>query len=153
MESQREKVGNKAYIPLDISFALGTQRDQKQDKQHEIYMANASPSCWGPNATYIPPACVRGNANFSIRVGGNANFSIFRYQTVGIPNAKFLRWGYCPTRTPNARGFALQWNIGLTVLFPYSLQCRPVSLPCSLSCYAATMGVLHNMDQGCEFLY
>ena len=47
-------------IPLDIVFVLGTQHDQKRDKQHEIYMAKASPSHWGPNASYIPPASVGG---------------------------------------------------------------------------------------------
>ena len=33
--------------------------------------------------------CVRGTANFSVRVGGNANFSVFRYQHVGIAKANF----------------------------------------------------------------
>ena len=92
-------------------------------------MADASPSRWGPNTTYIPPARVGGNANFRVRVGGNTNFRIcvggntnfrvcvgsarlYRYQHVGIPNAKFSHWEYSPTRTPNARGFALQWNKG-----------------------------------------
>ena len=56
---------------------------------------------------------VGGNANFSVRVGGNANFISFRYQHVGIPNAKLWRWGSKPTQGPNANGFALQWNIGL----------------------------------------
>ena len=44
---------------------------------------------------------IGGNANFSGRVGGNTNFSIFRYQHVGIPNAKLSCWGYqreAPTR-------------------------------------------------------
>ena len=54
-----------------------------------------------------------GNANFSVSVGGNANFSIFRYQHVGIFDAKFWRWGSKPTSGPNANGFASQWNIGL----------------------------------------
>ena len=42
---------------------------------------------------------VRGNANFSIYVGGNANSSVFRYQHVGtcIPNAKVWHWGSKPT--------------------------------------------------------
>ena len=40
---------------------------------------------------------VEGNANFSIRVGDNANFSDFRYQHVGIFNAKLWRWGSEPT--------------------------------------------------------
>ena len=70
---------------------LGTQREGIGSKEHEIYMPNASPSHWGPNATYIPPARVGGwhwgNTNFNVCVQGNANFSIFRYQHVGIPNA------------------------------------------------------------------
>ena len=33
--------------------------------------------------------CIGGNINFMFRVGGNANLSVFRYQHVGIPNAKF----------------------------------------------------------------
>ena len=39
-----------------------------------------------------------------------------RYQHVGIPIAKFWRWGHCPTPTPNARYFVSQWNIGLSLL-------------------------------------
>ena len=56
---------------------------------------------------------IGGNANLRFGVGGNANFSVFRYQLVGIPNAKLWRWGSKPTRGPNVNGFALQWNIGL----------------------------------------
>ena len=104
----------KACIPLDIAFGLGTQHYQKRDKQHQIYMANASPSRWGPNATYIPPTRVGGNAKFSVPIGDNANFSVFRYQHVGIPNVELWRWGSKPTPGPNANGFASQWNIGLT---------------------------------------
>ena len=39
---------------------------------------------------------VVGNANVSVCVGGNANFSVFRYRHVGIPNAKLWRWGSKP---------------------------------------------------------
>ena len=53
------------------------------------------------------------NANFSIRVWGNANFSVFRYQHVGTPNAKMWCCGSKPTAGPNANGFASQWNIGV----------------------------------------
>ena len=35
--------------------------------------------------------CVGVNASFSIRIGGNANLSVFKYQHVGIPNAKLSR--------------------------------------------------------------
>ena len=54
---------------------------------------------WGPNATYIPPVRVGsllwGNANISLCVGGNTNFSVFGYQHVGIPNAKPFALGPC----------------------------------------------------------
>ena len=110
---------------LLLARVAGLKSDNMNDihKQHEIYMANASPSRWGPNATYIPPALiggwalgVGGNANFSVRVGGNANFSAFRYQHVGIPNVKLWLWGSKPMRGPSVNGFALQWNIGSTLV-------------------------------------
>ena len=56
--------------------------------------------------------CVGGSANLMFRVGGNANFSVFRYQHVGIPMAKLWIWGSKPMPGPNANGFASQWNIG-----------------------------------------
>ena len=37
-----------------LIFALPMRK--KVHKQHEIYMANAGPSRWGPNTTYIPLA-------------------------------------------------------------------------------------------------
>ena len=45
---------------------------------------------------------------------------IFRYQHVGIGNTTCSRWGQNPTQSPNASGFALQWNIGfpLTPITP-----------------------------------
>ena len=53
-----------------------------------------------------------GNAIFMFHVGGNANFSTFRYHHVGIPKTKLWHWGSKPTPGPNANGFALQGNIG-----------------------------------------
>ena len=41
----------------------------------------------GPNATYIPLTCV------GVSRWGNANFSVFRYQHVGIGNANCGVWG------------------------------------------------------------
>ena len=77
-----------------------------------MYMANAYILHWG--TVSVPVGCgVRGNANFSVHIGCNTSFSIFRYQHVGIGNAKMWRWGSKTTRGPNANGFALQWNIGL----------------------------------------
>ena len=51
---------------------------------------------------------------------------VFRYQHVCIGNTKSLRGGSKPTRSPKATGFALQWNIGLTLklLFPQVLKPR-----------------------------
>ena len=53
-------VSSKAHIALEIVFSLATQRKWKWHKQHEMYMANAKMLRWGPNATYISPACVGG---------------------------------------------------------------------------------------------
>ena len=52
-------------------------------------------------------------------VGGNANFrfGVFRYQHVGIPNAKFWRWGSKQMPGPNANVFESQWNIGFKLDF------------------------------------
>ena len=55
--------------------------------------------------------CFGGNTNFMFRVGGNANFSVFRYQHVGIGIAKLWCWVSKPTQGPKANGFASQWNI------------------------------------------
>ena len=79
-------------------------------------MANANILRLAPNATYNSPARigvrVGGNGNCCVRVWGNANH---RYQHVGIPNTKLWRWGTKPARGPNENGFALQWNIDLTM--------------------------------------
>ena len=69
--------------------------------------------------------------NLDLASGGLASgniFSHFRYQHVGIPNAKFWRWGHCPTPAPNARYFAFWWNIGFRIRdFPTYLR-KPNSL-------------------------
>ena len=82
-----------------------------------MYTAKAKILRWGPNTTYIlltrVGVCIGGNANLRFGVGGNTNFSVFRYQHVCVPNAKLWRWVSEPTQGPNANGFALQWNIGL----------------------------------------
>ena len=56
------------------------------------------------------------------RIGGNANFSVFSYKHVGIPDAKLWRSGFEPTPGPNANGFASLWNIGFRCLsFTYGI--------------------------------
>ena len=47
-------------------------------------------------------------------VGGNANLKLCVGSKLVSPT-KFWRLGHCPTPTPDARYFALQWNIGLTL--------------------------------------
>ena len=59
--------------------------------------------------------CVGGTTNFMFRFGGNTNFSVFRYQHVGMPNTKLWCWGSKPMPGPNANGFASQWNIGFRI--------------------------------------
>ena len=87
-----------------------------------MYMANASPNARGPNATYIPSAHIGlalGLWKLALSQGGFAlggirveSARLFRYQYVGIGNANRSRVGPDPTRSPNASGFTLQWNIG-----------------------------------------
>ena len=102
---------------LALNFLLGKKKKKKKlrscftwvlrmklTQKREVYMANGSPNARVPKATYIPPACV---ASLGLHVW---SARLFRYQHVGIGNAKVLR-DY-PTRGPNTRGFALQWNIG-----------------------------------------
>ena len=95
--------------------------------QNEMYMANASPNARGPNATYIPAARIghfrRALGTICSRwallawVAGRVGYArLFRYQHVGIPNAISMRWGSKPKQGPNAKGFALQWNIGLRII-------------------------------------
>ena len=61
---------------------------KKVHKQHEIYMANPRVT----NTNYIPLALFGAHVGLARLQVGSA--SVFRYQHVGVPNAK---------------GFALQW--------------------------------------------
>ena len=63
-------------------------------------MPNARVLRLEPNATYISLTCKFENLLHLTQVIS----SVFRYQQVGIGNAKL----------PNATGFASQWNIGFT---------------------------------------
>ena len=87
---------------------MGPNANEIDINKNEIYMAKILH--WGPKATYSPLIHVGGLrwANFMFRVGGNANFRVFRYQHVGIAHAN-LRVG------PNASSFASQWNIGFRI--------------------------------------
>ena len=74
---------------------------------------------------------VGGYANFSVCVWGNTNFSIFRYEHVGIPNAKLWHWGSKPRPGPNANGFASQWNTGFS-LHLYKVTAYIYKNPCKI---------------------
>ena len=62
------------------------------------------------NANYILVARVGARVG-SVRLRVRST-RLFGYQHVGIGNVKVLCWGYSPTLSPNASGFALQRNIG-----------------------------------------
>ena len=89
-----------------------------------------------------------GNANFSVCVGGNANFSVFRYQHFGIPSAKLWRWGSKLMRGPNANGFASQWNIGFRLLWHSNkLPNMPCFMAhCSISRHLSVCSILVTRD-------
>ena len=97
-------------------FHWKPQRKRNRHKQHEIYMPNANTR----RKLYTILARVGsvearvGSAEAHVGSRGvRVGFPrIFRYQHVGIPNAKCSRWGPKPKRRPNANGFAFQWNIG-----------------------------------------
>ena len=76
-----------------LGLCLATKRKCNQHKKHEKYMANTKILRWGPNATYIPLIRVGGlrwgKRKFYVSRLGKANFSVFRYQHVGIANANF----------------------------------------------------------------
>ena len=80
----------------------------KFHKQHEMYMANASPNTRGPNATYIPPALIR----LLVGYKGICVWSARRFQ---IPKCWFRQRKSLALRGPKVRGFVLRWNIGLTL--------------------------------------
>ena len=73
-----------------------------------IYMANAMPTRNCPTQKHCSTGVCVG---FVMVRFGSVRF--FRYQHVGIGNAKVLCLGCYPTRRPNARVFAFWCNIGL----------------------------------------
>ena len=103
---------SKAHIPLEMGFPLGT-------KRNEIYTKNMkctwpTPAfCVGTQRNLYSTDWRRGMALGMTQILALGNAKI--YQHVGIFNAKFWRRGHCPTTTPDARYFASQWNIGLTL--------------------------------------
>ena len=66
-----------------------------------------------------------GDTNVSVRVQGNTNLSIFRYQQCEV----LWRWGSEPMRGPNTNGCASQWNIGIT-FFCWEILIACQSTPC-----------------------
>ena len=67
-----------------------------ETKNNKMYMANVRKV--GGNANI--KIRVGGNAKIKICVVGNANFNVFRYQHVGIPNAKLHVGGLSQHKDP-----------------------------------------------------
>ena len=93
----------KAHIPLQTGSPLVTNANEMSTNNMK-YTWPTWKFCGGDPAQPIfhwlaLGFCVGGNANFMFRFGGNANFSVFRYQHVGIPNMKFRVGVYANTRT------------------------------------------------------
>ena len=97
-------------------YSSKSQTQKKVHKQHEMYMINAKEIAFGTQRHLFST-----DLRWGFVSGGNANFRVFRYQHVGIPNAKLWHLGSRPTQGPNANVIASQWNIGLT--FNSELAC------------------------------
>ena len=84
--------------------------------------------------------CIGGSAYFSVHIGGNANFSVFRYQHVGIPKQNFRVVGYCPTQWANTMGqhecfrVAVEYRFKL-IIHQVSFSCVRVKLGSSFKCF------------------
>ena len=82
-----------------------------------MYMPNVRILRLEPNATYIPLTCVWVSLWVTQILGLASGVFAFldtnMLVSFALGDAKFWRWGHCPTPTPDARYFALQWNIGL----------------------------------------
>ena len=116
-----------------------------------MYMPTARILHLESNVTYIPLTRVGGfalgEANFKTRVGGNLISSLFRYQHVGIGNAKLWHWLGHPTSVPNTNGFASQWNIGSRMFYEantYLLQ--PL---CMVAAMSVSVQYLQKFDMTC----
>ena len=80
-----------------------------------MYMANAQNFAFGTQrnlySTDLRLGFALGDANFRFGVGC---FRVFRYQHVGIGNAKSSRWGCNQTQGPDPSGLASQCDIGFS---------------------------------------
>ena len=106
---------------------LADQREWNGHKQHEIYMANASPSLRVPNATYIPPARVGGwRWELVLGVTQILAFVLGVTQILASLDTKMIvsptRLGSKPTPVLKSNVFAPQWNIGLMIIMS-TLNC------------------------------
>ena len=96
-------------------FALATQCEQKEDKQHETNKPNANLT---HTQTYpmqtiflqLVWGFLFGWLGHKLSCIGLAR--VFRYQDVAVGNAKWSQYESWPTRGPKAYGFVFRWNIG-----------------------------------------
>ena len=127
----------KAHIPQGIAFALATQRDETNNKQHEIYMANAkyiSPARVGghirhyrlalgsPGFALGPPGFALGLPGFALGLPGFAlGLPGFALGLPGVLDTNMLVsvtqnscvGGHIQREAPTRVVFALQWNISV----------------------------------------
>ena len=82
---------SKAHIPLQTGLNLCWVTNANQMSTNNMKCTCPTQKFWVGDPTQpifhwlVWGFCFRGNANFMFRVGGNANFSVFRYQHNGIP--------------------------------------------------------------------
>ena len=145
-------LNSKAHIPPKNGFALGARRKWNLHKKHEMYMLDAKMLRWHPTQPIFHWLAL------GFCVGGNANFSIFRYQHnakytnmlvyFALGNANFWCRVHCPTPTPDARYFAFWWNIGLRVnMWHLNYQWHPFR-----DCKHLKCGYLWEKDNFCKHL-
>ena len=105
------------------------QRDpQRKSAQHELYsissfgsaearVGSLGGSVGSPGGRVGSPGGRVGSPGGRVGSPGGrvGSARVFRYQYVGIPNAKCSHWGFRPTQGPNPKGLALQWNIGFSL--------------------------------------
>ena len=114
---------NATYIPLEMGFALATQRKLNLHTKNEMYMANARNL---RHLTQEIPACW------------------YFFHLIG--NAKVLSSALGNAKLPDASSFAWQWNIGFNMhlnlkglRYIYQLsECNILGGPAWRACYLKT---------------
>ena len=111
---------SKAHVPLETGFALPNTNEINK-KSTKCTWPTQAPTQGNPTQPIFhwlalgAPGFALGAPGFAL---GPQGFALgaqgFWIPTcIGIPNAKWSRWGSNPMRRPNASVFTSRWNIGL----------------------------------------